>query len=41
MNVKTNMLAFVKDTISKVKAIKQDCHYNERHHEILFYTNNI
>ena len=28
-----NILFFVKNTISKVKTIKQDYHYNERHHE--------
>ena len=33
INVKTNILFFVKNTISKVKATNQGYHYNERHHE--------
>ena len=33
MNINMNTLFFVKDTISKVKTIKQDYHCNERHHK--------
>ena len=33
MNIKTNVLFFVKNTISKVETTNQDCHYNEWHHE--------
>ena len=33
MNIKMNIFFFVKDTVSKVKTIKQDYHYNERHHK--------
>ena len=33
MNIKTNILFFVKNAISNVKTTNQDCHYNEWHHE--------
>ena len=33
MNIKMNILFFVKDTVLKVKTIKQDYRYNERHHK--------
>ena len=33
MNIKTNILFFVKSTISTVKTIKQDYHYNKWHHK--------
>ena len=33
MNIKTNTLFFVKNTISKVNTTNQDYHYNEQHHE--------
>ena len=33
MNIKKNILFCVKNTISKVKSIKQGYHYNKWHHE--------
>ena len=33
MNIKTNILFCVKNTILKVKTIKQGYHYNKWHHE--------
>ena len=33
MNIKTNILFFVKNTVLKVKTTNQDYHYNEWHHK--------
>ena len=33
MNIKTNILFFVKNTISRVKRTNQGYHYNKQHHE--------